>query len=298
MSTYPLDSVRYESRALRHWWAALPIACSLLGIVLFTAGIWSAIREWSPSSPLLSSGLFKGLLLVYSVYLYGSVGVYLTLYGVKVYSTIQRFGHVAVFALRTSLIVVVMRAIGRIALLGLGLLLLEALTPIGFQTTVQLWLALSLWVVLRDVGRACRRAYTRTTQERRATAVSAPSVEACRATGKCFSLWLIALLIPVKAIACLMLIAVPVYLGYEPFAKGGINWGSSAIALGQLLFICTFLVGWTAFVYENSLAYRALYQARHTPTRVAIVVDLVVASLLLTAIFFSLSLSLALMQGS
>ena len=29
MNTYPLDSVRYASRALRYWWAALPIACSL-----------------------------------------------------------------------------------------------------------------------------------------------------------------------------------------------------------------------------------------------------------------------------
>jgi hypothetical protein len=298
MSTYPLDSVRYESRALRYWWAALPIACSLLGIVLFTAGIWSAIREWSPSSPLLASELFKGLLLVYSAYFYGSVGVYLTLYGVKVYSSIQRFGHVAVFSLRTSLIVAVMRAIGRVALLGLGLLLLEALTTIGFQTTVRLWLALSLWVVLRDVGRACRRAYKRTTQERRAIAVSAPSVEACPANRKCFPLWLIALVIPVQAIAGLVLIAVPLYFGYEPFAKGGINWGSSAVALGQLLLICTFLVGWTAFIHENSLVYRILYHTRHAPTRMAIVVDLVAVSLLLTAIFFSLSLSLALMQGS
>jgi hypothetical protein len=76
MSTYPLDSARYESRVLRYWWAAMPIACSLLGIVLFTTSVWGALREWLlPSSPLLTSGLFKSLLLVYGVYLYMGVGV-------------------------------------------------------------------------------------------------------------------------------------------------------------------------------------------------------------------------------
>ena len=48
-------------------------------------------------------------------------------------------------------------------------------------------------------------------------------------------------------------------------------------------------------IHESDPIYRILHHMRHTPTRIAIGADLVAAPLLLSVVFFSLSLSLAIM---
>jgi hypothetical protein len=81
----------------------------------------------------------------------------------------------------------------------------------------------------------------------------------------------------------------------SPAACDGLNWQSALSALGQLLLTCTFTVGWMVLIHESDPIYRILHHMRHTPTRIAIGADLVAAPLLLSVVFFSLSLSLAIM---
>lgn len=309
MSTYPLDSARYESRALRYWWAALPIVCSLLGIVLFTAGVWSAIREWLlPNSPLLTNGLFKALLLVYSVYLYMGVGWSVTFFTTKLKHWVQSEPDAsAVF--KVMIAAALLWAVGKSVLIGVGLLLLESITPITPLTAALLWGAALLRICLRALSETFEYFFKRTAanatvpeaipEESQTTqcmrrAKDTPAPAPC-SEGRCAG-WKLLLAVLGIAVAFLLMLAMLLCAGYFPFARDGLNWQSALSALGQLLLMCAFLVGWTAFIHENGLVYRILYHTRHTPTRMAIIVDLVAVSLLLTAVFFSLTLCLALMR--
>ena len=308
MSTYPLDSARYESRALHYWWAALPIVCSLLGIVLFTTSVWGALREWSPSSPLLTSGLFKGLLLVYGVYLYMGVGVSLTFLTIRLKHRVESDPDAAA-VLKVMVVVTLLWVAIKALVIGLGLLLLESITPVTPLTATLLWGAVLLRIGVRDLADTLQSFFERASmndrpqelpaEESNATSCAwrAEASDPCApcAEGRC-SAWKLLLGLLVIALCFLLMATMLFCVGYFPFAQDGLNWQSALSALGQLLLMCAFLVGWTAFIHENSLVYRILYHTRHTPTRMAIIVDLVAVSLLLTAVFFSLTLCLALMR--
>jgi hypothetical protein len=193
--------------------------------------------------------------------------------------------------------------------IGLGLLLLESITPVTPLTATLLWGAVLLRIGVRDLADTLQSFFERASmndrpqelpaEESNATSCAwrAEASDPCApcAEGRC-SAWKLLLGLLVIALCFLLMATMLFCVGYFPFAQDGLNWQSALSALGQLLLMCAFLVGWTAFIHENSLVYRILYHTRHTPTRMAIIVDLVAVSLLLTAVFFSLSLCLALMR--
>jgi hypothetical protein len=236
------------------------------------------------------------------------VGVSLTFLTIRLKHRVESDPDAAA-VLKVMVVVTLLWVAIKALVIGLGLLLLESITPVTPLTATLLWGAVLLRIGVRDLADTLRSFFERASmndrpqelpaEESNATSCAwrAEASDPCApcAEGRC-SAWKLLLGLLVIALCFLLMATMLFCVGYFPFAQDGMNWQSALSALGQLLLMCAFLVGWTAFIHENSLVYRILYHTRHTPTRMAIIVDLVAVSLLLTAVFFSLTLCLALMR--
>lgn len=306
---HDLREARYESLTLRLWWAALPIALGLIGLLAFVGGVWGLVKALSPQSMQLNSLAFKWLVFGSGVYLFAGTVYELLLRGFELRrhlsqgSQVRPDGALAIYAVVPEPFTL-WHLLGWAVVLGLIAVVLRDALTLTPSTTLFVWAGAYAWVILHALNRALEASIQSLPPEisdQKAAAPSEPEAEPTVAEQKPLPFWRILLVKPLLLMLGLILCAVlPVFLlgGFSYYRLGEyvLNFWGIPLAFSELWLGNALLVAFFALIATKGRLYRVLYHTRHASTRWSLLLDFLALTTLFTALFFTLGLCWMLMR--